>query len=154
MASQNVTSHIPTNFCRYCTHSLYYLQFYILRDLLFFCHFYRYFYKSLMNVPVVTFLISTKAIFSFLLVPKTCTQQQRLMGWHITLIVIGVLALVAVIVIIIIIIVVSCHQMGELYQNSPLNSHSLLISLQKLFSATDRLMETLFANTPLVLAII
>ena len=36
------------------------------------------------------------------------------MGWHITLIVIGVLALVVVIVIIIIIIiVVSCHQMGE-----------------------------------------
>ena len=35
------------------------------------------------------------------------------MGWHITLIVIGVLALVVVIVIIITIIVVSCHQMGE-----------------------------------------
>ena len=66
-----------------------------------------------MNVPVVTFLISTKAIFSFLLVPKTYTQQQSLMGWHITLIVIGVLALVVSLVIIITIIVVSCHQMGE-----------------------------------------
>ena len=69
-----------------------------------------------MNVPVVTFLISTIAIFSFLLVPKTCTEQQSLMGWHITLIVIGVLALVVVtVIIIIIIIVVSCHQMGECY---------------------------------------
>ena len=67
-----------------------------------------------MNVYVVIFLISTTAIFSFLLVPKTCTQQQSLMGWHITLIVIGVLALVVVIVIIITIIVVSCHQMGNL----------------------------------------
>ena len=76
------------------------------------------------------------------------------MGWHITLIVISVLAQVVVIVIIITIIVVSYHQMGELYENSPLNSHSLLISLQKPFSATDRLTETLFANTPLVLAII
>ena len=37
------------------------------------------------------------------------------MGWHITLIVIGVLALVVVIVIIItMIIVVSCHQISEL----------------------------------------
>ena len=69
-----------------------------------------------MNVPVVTFLISTTATFSFLLVPKTCTEQQSLMGWHITLIVIGVLALMVslvIIIIIIIIIVVSCHQMGE-----------------------------------------
>ena len=113
----NATSHIPTNFQHYCKHYNIYLQFYILPNLLFLCHsyFYRQFYKSLVNVPVVTFLISTKAIFSFLLVPKTCTQQQSLMGWHITLIVISVLALVVslVIIIFIIIIVVSCHQMGE-----------------------------------------
>ena len=73
------------------------------------------------------------------------------MGWHITLIVIGVLALVVVIVIIITIIVVSRHRMGELCQ------HFLkftFISLQKTFSATDRLTETLFASTPFVLAII
>jgi len=76
------------------------------------------------------------------------------MGWHITLIVIGVLALVAVMVVIIIIIVVSCHQMGELYQNFPLNSYSLFISLQKPFSATDRLTDALFASTHFVLAII
>ena len=67
-----------------------------------------------MNIPVVTLRISTTAIFSFLLVPKTCTQQQSLMGWHITLIVIGVLALVVSIVIIITIIVVSWHQISEL----------------------------------------
>ena len=36
------------------------------------------------------------------------------MEWHITLIVIGVLALVVVILIIITIIVVSCHQISEL----------------------------------------
>ena len=36
------------------------------------------------------------------------------MGWHITLIAIGVLALVVFIVIIITIIVVSCHQISEL----------------------------------------
>ena len=63
-----------------------------------------------MNVPVVTLLIS-----NFLLVPKPCTQQQSLMGWHITLIVIGVLALVVSIVTIITVIGVSCHRMGELH---------------------------------------
>ena len=55
------------------------------------------------------------ATFLFLLVPKACTQQQSLMGWHITLIMIGVLALVVSMVIIITVIVISCHQMGEFY---------------------------------------
>jgi len=70
-----------------------------------------------MNVHAVTLLVSISATLSFLLVPKNCTQQQSLMGWHITLIVIGVLALVVSIVIIITIIVVSCHQMGKLCQH-------------------------------------
>ena len=69
-----------------------------------------------MNVHVVIFLISTSATLSFLLVPRTCSQQQQrsLMGWHITLIVISVLALVVSLVIIITVIVVSCHQISEL----------------------------------------
>ena len=53
----------------------------------------------------------------FFLVPKPCIQQQSLMGWHISLIVIGVLALVVSIVIITTMIVVSCHRMGEFFQN-------------------------------------
>ena len=51
------------------------------------------------------------------------------MGWHITLIVISVLALVVVIVIIII-IVVSYHQMGELdlsHRNLFLKMHSCMV---------------------------
>ena len=77
----------------------------------------------LMNVHVVIFLISTTATFFvlfFLLVPRTCTQQQSLMGWNITLIVIGVLALVVSTVIIITIIVVSCHQISELNMLHPI----------------------------------
>ena len=66
------------------------------------------------NVHVhVTLLISTTATFFILLVPKT-HMLPHLMGWHITLIVVGVLALSVFIVIVIIIIVVSFHQMGEL----------------------------------------
>ena len=66
------------------------------------------------NVHVhVTLLISTTATFFILLVPKIRTLP-HLMGWHITLIVIGVLALVVFIVIIITIIVVSYHQISEL----------------------------------------
>ena len=68
-----------------------------------------------MNVHVVIFLISISVtFFFFLLVPRTCTQQQSLMGWHITVIAIGVLALVVSLVIIITVIVVSCHQISEL----------------------------------------
>ena len=66
------------------------------------------------NVHVhVALLISTTATFFILLVPKTRTLP-HLMGWHIALIVIGVLVLMAFIVIIITIIVVSCHQISEL----------------------------------------
>ena len=68
-----------------------------------------------MNVHVVIFLISTSVtFFFFLLVPKTCTQQRSLMGWHITLIAIGVLALVVSLVIIITVIVISCREISEL----------------------------------------
>ena len=66
------------------------------------------------NVHVhITLLISTTATFFILLVPKT-HMLPHLMGWHITLIVVGVLAQSVFIVIVIIIIVVSFHQMGEL----------------------------------------
>ena len=58
---------------------------------------------------------NTPNFFFFFLVPKPCTQQQSLMGWHITLIVIGVLALVVSIVTIITVIVVSCHRTGEFF---------------------------------------
>ena len=65
------------------------------------------------------------------------------MGWHITLIVIDVLALVVSIVIITTVIVISCHRMGELFH---LNLHSGLIPhYQKPFSVTDRLIETIIA---------
>ena len=56
------------------------------------------------------------------------------MGWHITLIVIGVLALVVSIAIIITVIVVSCHRTGEWYHHTHRNPH-----YQKPFSVTDRL---------------